>query len=96
MGTRHNHLGYVERLSIGEGLRIGLSVRAIARRLGRAPSTVSREIRRMGPPHWQHYIPAQALHLARRRRSESNGLKSRHIQRTVSIYEQDRTKVPVL
>jgi Transposase and inactivated derivatives, IS30 family len=35
-----------EREEISRGVAIGLSIREIARRLGRAPSTVSREIRR--------------------------------------------------
>lgn len=70
MGSCYDHLSYVERLSIDEGVRAGLSLRAIARRLDRAPSTVSREVRRMWP-YWQHYVPAQALFTALRRRSES-------------------------
>lgn len=46
MGQHYDQLSYVERLSIGDGLRMGLSRRAIARRLGRAPSTIGREIER--------------------------------------------------
>lgn len=37
-----------EREEISRGLAVGLSIRAIARQLGRAPSTVSREINRNG------------------------------------------------
>lgn len=70
MGECYDHLSYVERLTIDEGVRAGLSSRAIARRLGRAPSTVSREVARMGP-HAPHYIPAHSLFTALRRRSES-------------------------
>jgi transposase, IS30 family len=70
MGACYDHLSYVERLSIDEGRRSGLSIQTIARRLARAPSTVSREIKRMGQ-YWQHYVPAQALFAALRRRSES-------------------------
>ena len=49
MGVCYEHLSYVDRLSIDEGRRAGLSLRAIARKLKRAPSTVSRDVRRMGP-----------------------------------------------
>jgi len=41
-------LALAEREEISRGAKVGLSVRAIARSLGRAPSTVSREIRRNG------------------------------------------------
>ena len=39
-----------ERIEIADLRRAGLSVREIARRLGRAPSTISRELRRNAPP----------------------------------------------
>jgi IS30 family transposase len=70
MGTCYEHLSYVERLSIDEGLRSGLSLRAIARRLKRAPSTVSRDIRRIGK-YWPHYSAPPAFFNALYRRSES-------------------------
>ncbi|WP_350186379.1 helix-turn-helix domain-containing protein, partial [Thalassobaculum sp.] len=38
MGKNYSHLSYGERLSIMDGLRDGLSVRAIARALKRDPS----------------------------------------------------------
>ncbi len=40
------HLTTVERVKIETYLGLGMSIRSIARRLGRQPSTVSREIRR--------------------------------------------------
>jgi hypothetical protein len=43
-------LGLCEREEISRGLSIGGSLRGIARRLGRAPSTISREVRRNGGP----------------------------------------------
>ena len=70
MGTCYEHLNYVERLSISEGIRAGLSLRAIARKLSRAPSTVSREIKRMGRG-FSRYDSPNALFAALRRRSES-------------------------
>ena len=70
MGVCYEHLSYVERLSIDEGRRSGLSIRAIAGRLGRAPSTVSRDIRRLAP--WQtHYDAPPAFFAALYRRSQS-------------------------
>ena len=41
-------LSFAEREQISRGLAAGLSARAIARRLARAPSTISREITRCG------------------------------------------------
>mgnify|MGYP003519973303 CR=1 FL=1 len=41
-------LTMAEREEISRGVMAGLSVRTLARSLGRAPSTVSREIRRNG------------------------------------------------
>ena len=70
MGACYEHLSYVERLSIDEGRRAGLSLRAIARRLKRAPSTVSRDIRRIGK-YWPHYSAPPAFFNALHRRSES-------------------------
>jgi IS30 family transposase len=51
-------LKVVEREEISRGVAAGLSIREIARRLGRAASTVSREIRRNGGR--QRYRAAQA------------------------------------
>lgn len=42
-------LSLSEREEISRGLRAGESFRTIARRLGRAPSTISREVRGHGP-----------------------------------------------
>ena len=76
MGACYEHVGDVERLAIADERRRGLSIRAIARMLKRSPSTVSREIKRIGP-YWQGYNPAQALFraLARRRESRQGACK---------------------
>jgi IS30 family transposase len=54
-----------EREEISRGLAAGLSVRAMARALARAPSTISREIRRHGGA--KHYRATVAEHRAWRR-----------------------------
>ena len=53
-------LSLSEREEISRGLAGGESVRTIARRLGRAPSTVSREIRRHGGTHQYRALEADA------------------------------------
>jgi len=61
-------LSLAEREEISRGLRSGSSCRAIARGLHRAPSSVSREVRRCGGgPHYRAWAAdAAALELARR------------------------------
>lgn len=44
-------LSLAEREEISRGLAAGVSIRSIAQTLGRAPSTVSREVRRHGPSY---------------------------------------------
>ena len=59
-------LSAVEREEISRGLRVGESYRAIAGRLGRAPSTISREVRANGG---RHRYRAWRAELARDRRA---------------------------
>ena len=70
MGACYEHLSYVDRIEIAGGRRAGLSIRAIARMLKRTPSTIGRELKRLGP-YWQDYHPAQSLYRALCRRRES-------------------------
>lgn len=58
-------LTLAEREEISRGLAAGDGVRALARRLGRAPSTISREIKRNRAPNG--YWPKAAMKKARRR-----------------------------
>ena len=60
-----NRLSLVEREDIAAGLAAGRSIRAIAEELGRAPSTVSREVERNGGR--KKYRPSQADKAAWRR-----------------------------
>jgi IS30 family transposase len=61
-------LSVSEREEISRGLSAGLSIRAIAQRLDRAPSSVSREIGRHGGQVWYRALraDARAWHRARR------------------------------
>jgi IS30 family transposase len=70
MTTRYEQLGHDERVALA-GLRLqNLSIRAIAHTLGRAPSTISRELRRNGVADSSYRAePAQSLCTARRARA---------------------------
>ena len=65
MSSSFQHLSVEERSDIQAGLNLGLSRRALARRLQRPPSTVSREIRRCSGPS---YAAARAGQQAQGRR----------------------------
>ena len=72
---KYLHFSVEEREKIQQGLWEKKSYRAIARELGRSPSSVSREIRRNLPPHRFLYAPRLAheraiLHRTRRGREE--------------------------
>ena len=60
------YLSEQERIQIADLLATKTSARGIAEQLGRAPSTISREIRRNSDPDGR-YRPHQAEHAARRR-----------------------------
>ena len=64
---KYRHLSYEERVAIAIGQQQGLSVRAIARTLGRSPSTISRECRRNAPASPYSCIFAQQRYQRRRR-----------------------------
>ena len=57
-----------DREEISRGLAAGTSFRALARQLGRAPSTLSREVRRHGGRHGYRARPADAAAWRRARR----------------------------
>lgn len=62
---RPSALSMLEREGISRGLAVGISIRAIARTLGRSPSTVSREVSKNGGPG--RYRATEADHAARKR-----------------------------
>jgi len=61
------YLGRDERYEIARLREQGLSVRQVAARLGRSPSTVCRELARNADPRTGHYMPERAHQLAWRR-----------------------------
>ena len=71
MGKNYSQLSLDERIEIYHHVENGLSHRAIARKLRRAPSTISRELKRNARPTKQYaggYKPERAHRLAARRR----------------------------
>ena len=86
MGTSYSHLSYGERLAIADGLRDGLSKRAIARLLRRDVSTVSRELKRDPWPHEGYYDAARSYFGAVRRRSWSRSGR-RKLRRGTPLFE---------
>jgi IS30 family transposase len=69
------YLGEDERIHIADRLREKATVRAIAAELSRAPSTISREIRRNRHPVSGHYRPHAAHARAKARRPRPTGGK---------------------
>ena len=102
--ARHpRYLSLAERTTIADLRRAGVSVRDIADELGRAASTVSRELRRNTDGRGR-YLPATAQRLSTERRSRS--LRARRVTRDVQLYgvvadllgkrwspEQDRPRI---
>ena len=72
------YLSEAERIFIADGLIRGLSIRAIAGELDRAPSTISREIRRNRDAGSMAYHPYRAGHRAARRRVRRRPRKLAH------------------
>lgn len=70
-------LTLMEREEISRGLRAELSLRRIARQLGRAPSTISREVRRDGGRSRYRAVPSDETARDRARRPKSCKLASR-------------------
>lgn len=89
----YHHLSAEQRTMILHCSQYGLSQREIARRLGFAPSTISRELRR-GTPCWSrfyndYYAQRQAFerrHRARHRRRADHGRLQAYVQAKLRAY----------
>lgn len=77
------HLSGSEREEISRGIAAGESARQLAKRLGRSPSTVSREIARNGGRDRYRAAPADAAAYARGRRPKQAKLAQRPALRTL-------------
>jgi len=81
---RHpRYLSLAERTMIADLRRVGVSVRGIAQQMGRAPSTVSRELRRNADGQGR-YLPATAQRRCDQRRSRSP--RTRRVVRDEQLY----------
>ena len=69
-----------ERVTVADLQQAGLSIRQIAAQLGRAPSTVSRELRR-NATQARGYRPFEARRAAAARRARAHPAADRHQQR---------------
>jgi transposase, IS30 family len=82
------YLSLWEREEIAVGLAEGLGLRAIAARLGRDPSTISREVRRNGRPRGRPYraVVAQLMAEARARRPKWRKLEHTPLREQVQAW----------
>lgn len=72
----YQHFSIVEREKLQSGLWAKRSIRSIAEELGRSPSSVSREVRKNKPLHFERYTPRLAHERALRNRTH-RGRKDR-------------------
>jgi IS30 family transposase len=82
MKKGYRHLSLIERDRITEMKSCGMSLRAIAKELGRSPSTLSRELRRNATPSYRVYLSHRAHARAVTRKKDSGkraGLKDERI-----------------
>ena len=76
----YTHFTHDERISLHNFLKEGLGIREIARRLGRDPSTISREVKRNSSSKGYHHWRAQVLTICRRRqqRRDAQAMAARY------------------
>ena len=90
------YLDREERYEIARLREAGLSVRQVAARTGRSPSTVSRELARNADPRTGHYMPERAHQLAwaRQRRPKASKLGRNPVLRAAVQGMLDRRYSP--
>ncbi len=84
----YKHFSIVEREKLQDGLWAKRSIRSIAEELGRSPSSVSREIRKNKPLHFERYTPRLAHEralISRSRRGRDERLKNDTIRTYVRM-----------
>ena len=84
MGTRYNHLSPEERAVIQISLQNGERPGAIARRLGRHRSSITRELARNAPPPAPSYTATEAGRSYRQRRQHS--VRNRKLVEGTALY----------
>jgi IS30 family transposase len=84
-------LSFAEREEISRGLAAGRSLRAIATKLGRAPSTISREVAAHGGPRRYRAAPADQQAWSQARRPQVCKLATRPALRAI-VGEQLKQK----
>src|SRR5699024_3532051 len=67
MGKHYTHMSAEERVVLQLELDRGSSLRSIGRRLGRSPSTLSREVRRLGAAQYSAHEAGEGYRRRRRR-----------------------------
>lgn len=87
----YRHFSIVEREKLQDGLWAKRSIRSIARELERSPSSVSREIQKNKPWHFERYTPRRAHERALAHRSH-RGRKSRLKNETIRRYVHRKIK----
>jgi|GEM_PF-2077026 len=81
----YTHLSIIERSKLEILHQQGKSLRAIAKELGRHPSTLCRELERVGPSQPYHAEQAQNAYQERRKVSISNGKWSSRLAATFGV-----------
>ena len=89
----YTHFTHDERICLHNFLKEGLGIREIARRLGRSPSTISREIKRNSSAKGYHHWRAQIQTICRRRYQRRTVLKPGTLQYDYTL-EKLRDKWP--
>lgn len=102
----YTHFTHDERISLHNFLKDGLGIREIARRLGRNPSTISREIKRNSSSKGYHHWRAQVLTICRRRHQRRTALKAGtpqydytlekllKLRQSVNVHQNKRARCP--